>query len=264
MGCGGSKAPPPPTERELEEQAKATTARAEAAAADTEHKKAEARAKEANKSREAADERIARFRPCGNQSSQCPPPRHRRDVDGVAGRVSPLDSIDWLIYAGLNSAIGKEEDGHAAEEVAFASLAARQRAVSTAANDCRARGDALRAQLETTTEERDEYQNSVIKLEQELKAAKEERDAATKAAGVIQAKLDAANEEIEKNAVRARCPRFGPRVDGVLRVPFLASTASMALTQSHAGHPRRKGRLHQDAHPDAQGQAVARSKFKSY
>ena len=84
--------------------------------------------------------------------------------------------------------------------MAFASLAARQRAVSTAANDCRARGDALRAQLETTTEERDEYQNSVIKLEQELKAAKEERDAATKAAGVIQAKLDAANEEIEKNA----------------------------------------------------------------
>jgi len=122
---------------------------------------AEARAKEANKSREAADERIAR----------------------------------------LNSAIGKEEDGHAAEEVAFASLAARQRAVSTAANDCRARGDALRAQLETTTEERDEYQNSVIKLEQQLKEAKDERDAATKAAGVIQAKLDAANEEIEKNAV---------------------------------------------------------------
>jgi uncharacterized coiled-coil DUF342 family protein len=85
--------------------------------------------------------------------------------------------------------------------VAFASLAARQRAVSTAANDCRARGDALRAQLETTTEERDEYQNSVIKLEQQLKEAKDERDAATKAAGVIQAKLDAANEEIEKNAV---------------------------------------------------------------
>ena len=161
MGCGGSKAPPPPTERELEEQAKATTARQEAAVADTEHKKAEARAKEANKSREAADERIAR----------------------------------------LNSAIGKEEDGHAAEEVAFASLAARQRAVSTAANDCRARGDALRAQLETTTEERDEYQNSVIKLEQQLKEAKDERDAATKAAGVIQAKLDAANEDIEKNAV---------------------------------------------------------------
>ena len=46
---------------------------------------AEARAKEANKSREAADERIAR----------------------------------------LNSAIGKEEDGHAAEAVAFASLSAR-------------------------------------------------------------------------------------------------------------------------------------------
>ena len=101
----------------------------------------------------------------------------------------------------LNSAIGKEEDGHAAEEVAFASLAARQRAVSTAANDCRARGDALRAQLESTTEERDEYQNSVIKLEQQLKEAKDERDAATKAAGVIQAKLDAANEDIEKNAV---------------------------------------------------------------
>ena len=122
---------------------------------------AEARAKEANKSREAADERIAR----------------------------------------LNSAIGKEEDGHAAEEVAFASLAARQRAVSTAANDCRARGDALRAQLEATTEERDDFRNKGIKLEQELKAAKEERDAATKAAGVIQAKLDAANEEIEKNGV---------------------------------------------------------------
>ena len=152
---------------------------------DTEHKKAEARAKEAKKSREAADERIAR----------------------------------------LNSAIGKEEDGHAAEEVAFASLAARQRAVSTAANDCRARGDALRAQLETTTEERDEYQNSVIKLEQELKAAKEERDAATKSAGVIQAKLDAANEEIEKNGVilcgnqilrrvRAESPRRPPRHTG--------------------------------------------------
>jgi septal ring factor EnvC (AmiA/AmiB activator) len=76
-----------------------------------------------------------------------------------------------------------------------------QRAVSTAANDCRARGDALRAQLETTTEERDEYQNSVIKLEQQLKEAKDERDAATKAAGVIQAKLDAANEDIEKNGV---------------------------------------------------------------
>ena len=84
--------------------------------------------------------------------------------------------------------------------MAFASLSARQRAVSTAANDCRARGDALRAQLEETTEERDEYQNSVIKLEQQLKEAKDERDAATKAAGVIQAKLDAANEDIEKNA----------------------------------------------------------------
>ena len=127
---------------------------------------AEARAKEANKSREAADERIAR----------------------------------------LNSAIGKEEDGHAAEAVAFASLSARQRAVSTAANDCRARGDALRAQLESTTEERDEYQNSVIKLEQQLKEAKDERDAATKAAGVIQAKLDAANEDIEKNAGLTRRP----------------------------------------------------------
>ena len=76
-----------------------------------------------------------------------------------------------------------------------------KRAVSTAANDCRARGDALRAQLEATTEERDEYQNSVIKLEQQLKEAKDERDAATKAAGVIQAKLDAANEDIEKNQV---------------------------------------------------------------
>ena len=85
--------------------------------------------------------------------------------------------------------------------MAFASLSARQRAVSTAANDCRARGDALRAQLEATTEERDEYQNSVIKLEQQLKEAKDERDAATKAAGVIQAKLDAANEDIEKNQV---------------------------------------------------------------
>ena len=59
----------------------------------------------------------------------------------------------------------------------------------------------MRAQLEATTEERDEYQNSVIKLEQQLKEAKDERDAATKAAGVIQAKLDAANEDIEKNAV---------------------------------------------------------------
>ena len=58
----------------------------------------------------------------------------------------------------------------------------------------------MRAQLEATTEERDEYQNSVIKLEQQLKEAKDERDAATKAAGVIQAKLDAANEDIEKNA----------------------------------------------------------------
>ena len=59
----------------------------------------------------------------------------------------------------------------------------------------------MRAQLEATTEERDEYQNSVIKLEQQLKEAKDERDAATKAAGVIQAKLDAANEDIEKNGV---------------------------------------------------------------
>ena len=59
----------------------------------------------------------------------------------------------------------------------------------------------MRAQLEATTEERDEYQNNVIKLEQQLKEAKEERDAATKAAGVIQAKLDQANEDIEKNAV---------------------------------------------------------------
>ena len=59
----------------------------------------------------------------------------------------------------------------------------------------------MRAQLEATTEERDEYQNSVIKLEQQLKEAKDERDAATKAAGVIQAKLDAANEDIEKNQV---------------------------------------------------------------
>ena len=84
---------------------------------------------------------------------------------------------------------------------ALAAGADPKRAVSTAANDCRARGDALRAQLETTTEERDEYQNSVIKLEQQLKEAKDERDAATKAAGVIQAKLDAANEDIEKNQV---------------------------------------------------------------
>ena len=156
---------------------------------------AEARAKEANKSREAADERIAR----------------------------------------LNSAIGKEEDGHAAEEVAFASLAARQRAVSTAANDCRARGDALRAQLEATTEERDEYQNNVIKLEQQLKEAKEERDAATKAAGVIQAKLDAANEEIEKNGV-ILC---GNQIYGAfvlnLRVDLHAIDATPARWRGDAG-----------------------------
>ena len=86
MGCGGSKAPPPPTERELEEQQKAATAKAEATAAETEHKKAEARAKEANKSREAADERIARLRPCGNQSFAVPsstPSTRRRWCGGA-------------------------------------------------------------------------------------------------------------------------------------------------------------------------------------
>ena len=146
-------------------------------------------------------QRFARRRPCGNQSFAVPSstPSTRRRRRGGAGLTARLDSL--TDYAGLNSAIGKEEDGHAAEAVAFASLSARQRAVSTAANDCRARGDALRAQLEATTEERDEYQNSVIKLEQQLKEAKDERDAATKAAGVIQAKLDAANEDIEKNGV---------------------------------------------------------------
>ena len=119
--------------------------------------------------------------------------------------------------------------------MAFASLAARQRAVSTAANDCRARGDALRAQLETTTEERDEYQNSVIKLEQQLKEAKEERDAATKAAGVIQAKLDAANEEIEKNGV-ILC---GNQIYGAfvlnLRVDLHAIDATPARWRGDAG-----------------------------
>ena len=161
MGCRGSKTAPPPTERELEEEQKANTARAEASAADVEHKKAEARAKEANNLRSGADERIAR----------------------------------------LNSSLGKEQDGHAAEEVAFAALGARQRAISTAANDCKARGDALRATFDAAAEARDDSRNQGITLEAELKEATPERDAANKAAGVLQAKLDAATADIESNAI---------------------------------------------------------------
>ena len=67
-------------------------------------------------------------------------------------------------------------------------------------NSLRHRRDAIDATL-IDARTGDEYQNNVIKLEQQLKEAKDERDAATKAAGVIQAKLDAANEDIEKNAV---------------------------------------------------------------
>ena len=67
-------------------------------------------------------------------------------------------------------------------------------------NSLRHRRDAIDATL-IDARTGDEYQNNVIKLEQQLKEAKDERDAATKAAGVIQAKLDAANEDIEKNQV---------------------------------------------------------------
>ena len=138
----------------------------------------------------------------------------------------------------------------------------------------------MRAQLETTTEERDEYQNSVIKLEQQLKEAKDERDAATKAAGVIQAKLDAANEDIEKNAAICVDLNFTGAFVLNRRVDLHAIDATPArwrgdvgslpldgapdtLVDFHTGRdPRGEGRLHQDAHPDAQGKIG--SKTKSY
>jgi len=113
----------------------------------------------------------------------------------------------------------------------------------------------------------------MIKLEQQLKEAKDERDAATKAAGVIQAKLDAANEDIEKNAAICVEIKFTARsFHAIDATParWRGDAGSLPLDGApdtlvafHTGRdPRGEGRLHQDAHPDAQGKIG--SKTKSY